>query len=319
MENINKKTILITGGAGFIGSQLAKKLTEGGYGIVIADRLKEGNSLKKTRLEKFLNPEKYKFYNLELNNSADLKKIFTENQFDVICHLAAKTNLEPDSEVYNKMNILGTIGVFEMAKEFKVPKVVFASSSMVYGDNIKLPFSESHATDHPLSIYAATRKFDEVLAYTYHYLCKIKMVGLRFFTTYGPWGRPETSISRFTDMIAKGETIEIHNFGKIKRDFSYVDDIVCGITAALEKDLSYELINLGSGQSVELAKIINLIEKNLGLKAKKKFVKMQPGDLEATWADITKAKELLGYHPATTIKQGIKKFVDWYREYHQFK
>ena len=144
------------------------------------------------------------------------------------------------------------------------------------------------------------------------------MVGLRFFTTYGPWGRPETSISRFTDMIAKGETIEIHNFGKIKRDFSYVDDIVCGITAALEKDLSYELINLGSGQSVELAKIINLIEKNLGLKAKKKFVKMQSGDLKATWADITKAKELLGYHPATTIEQGIKKFVEWYREYNRY-
>jgi len=314
------KKILITGGAGFIGSHLVKKLAKKNYQVIIVDRLGSGNiKLKKDRLEKFLDPSEYRFYDIDLSDSQKLRKVFKNNNFDAIFHLAAKTNLEFDSDVYNKINILGTMNIFEMAKEFKVPKIVFASSSMVYGDNIKLPFSESHATDHPLSLYAATKKFDEALAYTYHYLFKIKMVGLRFFTTYGPWGRPETSISRFTDMIAKGETIEIHNFGKIKRDFSYVDDIVCGITAALEKDLSYELINLGSGQSVELAKIINLIEKNLGLKAKKKFVKMQPGDLEATWADITKAKELLGYHPATTIKQGIKKFVDWYREYHQFK
>ena len=310
--------ILITGGAGFIGSHLAKKLIGSGWQVVIVDRTGTSNSrLKKDRLEKFLNPKDYQYYELELADVAALKKIFAENKFDAICHLAAKTNLEFDSELYNRANIMGTLAVFEMAKEFKVPKVIFASSSMVYGNNPDLPFRETHNTDRPLSLYAATKKADEVLAYTYHYLYGIKMVGLRFFTAYGPWSRLNMSINRFTENIINSQPITVHNAGKIKRDYVYIDDLVNGIVAALTKDLAYEIINLGSGQAVELNQVIGLIEARLGRQAEKKFVPMQPGDLAATWADITKAEKLLSFKPQISLEQGINKFIGWYKKYHK--
>jgi UDP-glucuronate 4-epimerase len=311
--------ILITGGAGFIGSHLAKKLIERGGAVAIIDAFDGNLGLKKDRLEKFLNPKDYKFYNLLLSDTAKLTAVFRENKFDVICHLAAKTNLEPDSELYNKMNILGAIDIFEMARIFNVPKIVFASSSMVYGNSDKLPFSETDSTDYPLSLYAATKKTDEILAYTYHHLYKIKMVGLRFFTTYGPWGRPDMSISRFTEQIIKGQPIAVHNFGKIKRDYIYIDDMINGIMSAIEKDLAFEIINLGSGRAVELNQIIGLIENELGVKAERKLVAMQAGDLEATWADISKAKNLLGFRPAVSLETGILKFINWYKEYNGIK
>jgi len=312
------KTILITGGAGFIGSHLAKKLIGSGWQVVIVDRLGEqASQFKKDRLEEFLNPADYIFYDREMTDLSELKKIFSRYQFDVICHLAAITNLEPDSEIYNKMNILGTINVFEAAKNFKVPKVVFASSSMVYGASAKQPFSEADSTDRPLSLYAATKKADEVLAYTYHYLYGIKMVGLRFFTAYGPWSRLNMSINRFTENIINSQPITVHNAGKIKRDYVYVDDLVNGIVAALTKDLAYEIINLGSGQAVELNQVIGLIEARLGRQAEKKFVPMQPGDLAATWADITKAEKLLSFKPQISLEQGINKFIGWYKKYHK--
>jgi len=312
------KTILITGGAGFIGSHLAKKLIGSGWQVVIVDRLGEqASQLKKDRLEKFLNPADYKFYNLKLSEAEKLKAVFKENQIDIICHLAAKTNLEPDSELYNRTNIMGTMAVFEMAKEFKTAKVVFASSSMVYGASAKQPFSEADSTDRPLSLYAATKKADEVLAYTYHYLYGIKMVGLRFFTAYGPWSRLNMSINRFTENIINSQPITVHNAGKIKRDYVYVDDLVNGIVAALTKDLAYEIINLGSGQAVELNQVIGLIEARLGRQAEKKFVPMQPGDLAATWADITKAEKLLSFKPQISLEQGINKFIGWYKKYHK--
>ena len=312
--------ILITGGAGFIGSHLAKKLIGSGWQVVIVDRLGEqASQLKKDRLEKFLNPADYIFYDREMTDLSELKKIFSRYQFDVICHLAAITNLEPDSEIYNKMNILGTINVFEAAKNFKVPKVVFASSSMVYGANPDLPFRERHNTDRPLSLYAATKKADETLAYTYHYLYGISAVGLRFFTTYGPWSRPDMSISRFTEKILADQPITVRENGQIKRDYIYIDDTVNGIVAALEKKLDYEIINLGSGRTIELNEIIGLVEKKLGLTAKKEFTAMQPGDLTTTWADITKAKKLLDWRPAISLEDGIAKFVDWYKDYNGIK
>jgi len=311
------KTILITGGAGFIGSHLAKKLIEKKYKVVIVDRLSNHNiELKKARLSQFLNPEDYIFYNLELSDTRGLIRIFKKYKFDVICHLAATTNLEFNLELYKKTNILGTMNIFELAKEFKTPKIVFASSSMIYGNN-KAPFKEIYNTDKPFSLYAVTKKFDELIAYTYHYLYKIQAVGLRFFTVYGPWCRPTTAIYQFVQKIIQGEPIEIRNFGKIKRDFAYIDDIINGIIAAIEKNFSYEIINLGSGKSIELNKIVGLIEKQLGINANKKYIAMQPGDLSKTQADIGKARKLLNYKPTIHIKEGIKRFVEWYKNYYK--
>ncbi|MFC1613107.1 GDP-mannose 4,6-dehydratase [Patescibacteria group bacterium] len=311
------KKILITGGAGFIGSHLAKKLSQIGYAPVITDRLSGNNiKLKQDRLNKFLNPDEYIFYNSELSDYKEIEKIFHSHKFDVICHFAAKTNLIFNPESYGKNNVESTTNIFELAKKFNVPKIVFATTGMVYGNNSKIPFNEKDNTDRPLSLYAATKKSNEILAYTYHYLYKIQMVGLRFFTTYGPWGRVDTSINKFTEKILKDEEIEIHTSGKIERDYTYIDDIIDGIIASIEKNFSYELINLGSGKSIELEKIINLIEHKLGKQAKKKYMPMYEGDLSATWADIEKAKKLLDYEPKISIEEGIEKFVDWYKGYY---
>lgn len=308
--------IIITGGAGFIGSHLTKQLLDLDYEVEIIDRLNEESSeIKKIRLKKILDNNLCKFHNLELSNTKELTNIFKQSKVDAICHLAAKTNLESNTELYNKTNILGTINIFELAKTLKIPKIVFASSSMVYGNNIKQPFCESDSTDHPLSIYAASKKSDEVLAYTYHRLYGIKMIGLRFFTTYGPWGRPDMAISKFTEQIVKNLPINIHNFGKIKKDFTYIDDTVAGIITSLKTDLDYEIINLGSGQSTEIEKIVCLIEKYLDKKAIKNYIPMIEGDLPETCADISKAEKLLSYNPKINIEKGIEKFVQWYKEY----
>lgn len=310
--------ILITGGGGFIGSHLAKKLIAAGHTIIIADRCDENSSqIKKDRLNIFLDPATYRFYNINITDTAGLTKVFLNNKFDVICHLAAKTNLESDSMLYNKTNILGTITIFEMAKKFKIPKVIFASTSMVYGGNTKLPFNENNNTDHPLSVYAAGKKSDEVLAYTYHHLYGIKMIGLRFFTTYGPWSRQEMSVNKFTEQILNKQFINLRNFGKIKKDFNYIDDTVHGLMAAIESDFDYELINIGSGQSVSLNNIVSLIEKALGKKAKIKYTPIIDGDLPKTCADIGKARNLLAYEPSVSLKKGIENFVQWYQKYYQ--
>ncbi|MFA4818132.1 MAG: NAD-dependent epimerase/dehydratase family protein [Parcubacteria group bacterium] len=314
------KKILITGGAGFIGSHLAKKLKKSGYEIVLIDRFTAHSAkLKRDRLKKLLHPGEYTFYEAELSDLNKVNKIFKNHKFDLICHLAAKTNLQFNSRLYNRTNTLGTINIFELAKDYDVPKVVFASSSMVYGNNDNRSFGETDNTDRPLSIYAASKKSAEILAYTYHSLHKIEMVGLRFFTTYGPWGRPETAISKFTEQIINNQPIVIQNFGKIKKDFTYIDDVINGITASIEKKFNYELINLGSGKSVELETIIDLIEKNLKIKAQKKYTAMQPGDQLETRANIEKAKKMLNYRPKITIEQGIKKYINWYKQYYSLK
>ncbi|MFH0854062.1 MAG: SDR family NAD(P)-dependent oxidoreductase [bacterium] len=310
------KKILITGGAGFIGAHLAKKLAKMNYNITIIDKLSGNNAaLKQERLNKFLDNREYTFYNLDLFDFNRIKKVFKRHRFDIICHFAAKTNLIFDPEYYEKNNIIGTLNIFELAKEFKTAKIIFASSSMVYGNNDKLPFCESDNTDCPLSLYAATKKSNEILAYTYHRLHGIQMVGLRFFTTYGPWGRLDMSIRKFTEQILRNEEIEMYNFGKIERDFNYIDDTINGIIAAIEKSFNYELFNIGSGKTASLEKIINLIEENLKIKARKKYIPMQPGDMPKTWADIRKAKKLLNYKPQISIEEGIKRFIVWNNEY----
>lgn len=310
------KKLLITGGAGFIGSHLVKKISAIGFEAVIADRLDTQNkTFKQDRLNRFLDKSDYEFHDIDLSDLENLEKIFKSHQFDAICHLAAKTSL--DNSLYNKGNYNGTNNIFELAKKYEVPKIVFASTAQVYGNSDKLPFSENDNTDRPLSLYAATKKNDEILAHAYHYLYKMQMIGLRFFTTYGPWSRTDMAVNKFTEKIIGQEPIQVHDQGRIKRDISYVDDIADGIISALSKDFGYEIFNLGSGKCIELNELIRIIESNVGIEAKKEYVPMKAGDLSATWADITKAERLLDYVPRVSMEEGINKFISWYRDYHK--
>jgi len=311
------KKILITGGAGFIGSHLAKNLIQQGNKISIIDRFNANNiALKKDRLNKFLDPKDYEFYEIDLADMSAMDKLLKKKKFDIICHLAAKTSL--DNTLYNPKNYYGTSNLFELAKINNIPKIVFASSSMVYGNNIKQPFNERDNTDKPLSLYAASKKYDELLAYVYHNLYRIQMVGIRFFTTYGPWGRPDMSISRFTEKILKNEQIELHNHGDNMRDYTYIDDVIDGIVKIINKEFEYEIFNMGSGTSTSLNEILKFIEIELNMIADKKYIDMQPGDLVSTWADLEKSRQLLDYNPMTTIEDGIKKYINWYKEYYQY-
>lgn len=312
MEHNNIKSILITGGAGFIGSHLVKRLYGSKNQIVIIDRLNSQNAkLKNDRLNKFLSPGQYTFYDAELSGLSRINSIFKKHRYDLVIHLAATTNLEFNPELYNRTNILGTVNIFELAKQYRVPKVIFASSSMVYGNRHTPPFKENDNTDHPLSLYAATKKFDEVLAHTYHHLHGMEMVGLRFFTTYGPWSRPDMAITQFVKRIINNEPVKVYDQGDIRRDFTYVDDIVDGIMAVIGQELKYEIINLGSGMAVSLKEVIRQIENITGKKADIEYTPKQPGDLEETLADISKAEKLLDYKPKYNIEKGLKKYIDW--------
>lgn len=314
------KTILVTGGAGFIGSHVSKKLMELGYEVVIVDNLNDyyDPRLKNDRLKIFLKDFQFDFFQIDISNKEALAKIFKKYRFDFICHLAAQTGVRyslVNPHAYEKSNILGTLNIFELAKDNAVKKVVFASSSSVYGGNKKLPFSESDSVDNPVSLYAATKKSNELMAYAYHNLYGIDMIGLRFFTVYGPWGRPDMAYYKFSDLICAGKPIDVYNNGKMKRDFTYIDDIVSGVISAIGSDLKFEIINLGNNQTVELEQMIDLVGENLNKNIKKNYLPLQPGDMIETWADINKAEKLLGYNPQTNIENGLKKFVNWYKEY----
>lgn len=319
------KTILVTGVAGFIGSQTADTLLKRGDKVIGVDNINDyyDPELKQKRLDHFFKDNKnFIFYKTDISNLEDMKKIFQENKIDKICHLAAQAGVRyslthPYS--YIQTNINGTTVLFELAREFNVKTVVYASSSSVYGDNTKQPFSEKDEVIHPISLYAATKKSNELLAYTYHHLFGINMTGLRFFTVYGPWGRPDMALFLFTDAILKNKPINVFNHGKMMRDFTFISDIVSGIIASLDKESSYEVINLGCGQKIELMRFIELIEQELGKTAKKNLMPIQPGDVPESLADISHAKEILGYEPKVNIKEGVKKFISWYKEYYNVK
>jgi len=318
----NKKTILITGGAGFIGSHLVKRLARLGFKIVVVDNLNNYYSpkLKQDRLKIFLKDCDFDFYKIDISDYRALKKIFVKYKFDVVCHLAAQAGVRyslVNPWVYERANVLGTLNLLELLKEQKRGKLVFASSSSVYGANKKLPFSERDQVDRPISLYAATKKSNELMAYAYHQLFGLPMVGLRFFTVYGPWGRPDMACFKFADLMRRGQVIEIYNFGQMARDFTYVDDIIDGLVAAIRKDFKFEIFNLGNNRPEKLNKLVALLEKNLGRVAKKRKLPLQAGDVTETWADISKAKKQLGYQPKISLEKGLKKFTDWYKDYYQ--
>jgi len=317
-----KQKILVTGGAGFIGSHLVKRLARLGFKIVVVDNLNNYYSpkLKQDRLKIFLKDCDFDFYKIDISDYRALKKIFVKYKFDVVCHLAAQAGVRyslVNPWVYERANVLGTLNLLELLKEQKRGKLVFASSSSVYGANKKLPFSERDQVDRPISLYAATKKSNELMAYAYHQLFGLPMVGLRFFTVYGPWGRPDMACFKFADLMRRGQVIEIYNFGQMARDFTYVDDIIDGLVAAIRKDFKFEIFNLGNNRPEKLNKLVALLEKNLGRVAKKRKLPLQAGDVTETWADISKAKKQLGYQPKISLEKGLKKFTDWYKDYYQ--
>lgn len=314
--------ILVTGGAGFIGSFVAKKLADRGDEVVIVDNLNAyyDPKLKKDRLGFLSSYDNIEINELDIANYKDLEKIFTKHSFDKICHLAAQAGVRyslENPQVYIDSNIVGTHNIFELARQFKVNDVVFASSSSVYGGNKKIPFSEEDKVDNPISLYAATKKSNELEAYTYHHLFGLNVFGLRFFTVYGPWGRPDMALFKFTKAISQDQPIDVYNQGKMRRDFTYIDDIVEGVVLSLDKVKDYEVINLGNHNPVELEEFISVIEEYVGKKANKNYMPLQPGDVIETYADTKKAKELLGWEPKTNINEGVKKFVEWYKSYYK--
>lgn len=315
--------ILITGGAGFIGSNLVKKLLEKKFNIVCIDNFDDyyDVKIKKRNIKPFLKEKNFHFYKVDICDYIELKEVFEKEKPKKVCHLAAKVGVRPsikDIWGYEKVNIGGIINLLELAKKYKVKNFIFTSSSTVYGQSKDLPFRESQNTDLPISPYAATKKAGELLIWNYHHLYNLNATILRLFMVYGPSGRPDMAPFLFTDSIFRGKTISKFGVGPSKRDYIYIDDLIDGLVAAIEKDLKFEIINLGGGHPISLNKLIKLIEKNLKRKAKIKKVKAQPGDMTVTWADISKAKKILGYQPRVSIEEGIKKFVSWYLENWRF-
>jgi UDP-glucuronate 4-epimerase len=316
-----KPTILVTGAAGFIGFHVAKYLLENDFEVIGIDNLNPyyDVSLKKARLGQLTPKQNFTFYHEDIKELDVLKNIFSNHKIERVCHLAAQAGVRYSMEdpfIYQESNIKGFLNLLEMARQYPVNNFVYASSSSVYGNNKKLPFSVEDNVDTPISLYAATKKSNELMAYTYNHLFNIPLTGLRFFTVYGPWGRPDMALFLFTRAILRGEPIHIYNFGKMKRDFTYIDDIVNGTISALNNPFKYEIFNLGNSEPVELMKLIKVIEEELGIKAEKQFLPLQPGDVPETYADIEKTKKMLGYDPKTPINSGVKKFIAWYREYH---
>jgi UDP-glucuronate 4-epimerase len=314
------KTILVTGSAGFIGFHLSKFLLEKDFQVIGFDNFNNyyGVQIKEDRnkiLEEFKN---FKLYRADLVDRGAVQKVFAENKIDQVCHLAAQAGVRyslEHPEVYIQSNLVGFFNLIDEAQKQKVENFVYASSSSVYGKNKKIPFSVKDPVDNPISLYAATKKSDELIAHVYSHLYDLPTTGLRFFTVYGPYGRPDMALFKFTKAILEDKPIEVYNFGKMQRDFTYIDDIVQGVYASLTKPFEYEIFNLGNHQPVELEHFISCVEKELGKKAEKNYLPLQPGDVPATYADIIETQEKLGWQPTTNIEEGIKKFIEWYRQY----
>jgi|SRR3989344_4912817 len=315
---------LVTGGAGFIGYHTAKFLLERNDNVVIVDNFNEyyDPSLKEARISNLKNYPNLEVIKADILDFEVMENIFKNHRFDKICHLAAQAGVRysiVNPFAYEKSNVLGTLNLLELCRKCNVKHFIFASSSSVYGNNENIPSSETDKADSQISFYAATKKSNEETAHVYHSLYGIHCTGLRIFTAYGPFGRPDMAIFLFTKQILNGEEIKIFNNGDMKRDFTYIDDIVSGIVSALDKSYPFEIFNLARGKQVLLKDFVDEIESNLGIKAKKAYLPLQPGDVKETFGDITKAMKMLNYNPKTTIKEGVKKFVDWYKEYNKLR
>ncbi|PIU01890.1 epimerase [bacterium (Candidatus Torokbacteria) CG09_land_8_20_14_0_10_42_11] len=308
--------ILITGSAGFIGSHLAEKLLNEKHEIIGLDNFDPfyDPKIKKENIAIALKNPRYAFIPGDIRDQKLLAKIFSKHHFDCVIHLAAKVGVIPSLSrpaEYFEINVQGALNILEKARSHKIKKIILASSSSVYGANLKIPFSEKDPTDRPLSPYAASKKAMEILAFTFHKLYKMDIAILRFFTVYGPRQRPDMAIHKFTRLISQGKIIPLYGQGKTERDYTYIDDIIQGIVNTIKYHRKFEIYNLGTDQPIDALRLARLLEKTLNKKAKIKKMPAQDGDLPRTWADITKAKKILRYHPQTEIEIGTKKFVEW--------
>lgn len=314
------KRILITGGAGFIGSHLVDRLLASGVEqITVIDDFNDfyDPEIKRANIRQHLADPRYQLAEIDIRDRAALESALDNKQFDCIVHLAARAGVRPSlsqPHLYNETNVTGTLNLLELARERGIKQFVFGSSSSVYGINAKVPFSEDDPIRQPISPYAATKGAGELLCHTYAHLYGVRCVCLRFFTVYGPRQRPDLAIHKFARLISDGKPIPVFGDGTTRRDYTYIDDIIDGVTAAISYDQSdYEVFNLGESRTVELRELIALLEKELDAHAVIDRQPSQPGDVPQTFADITKARKLLGYNPVTQIEDGLRKFVAWYR------
>lgn len=331
--------VLITGGAGFIGSALAQRLLDEGHHVHAIDNLNDYYevSLKQARLDRLTDREGFSFQAADIADRAAMARLFGGERFDIVVNMAAQAGVRYSLEnpaAYVDANLVGFGNILEGCRHGGVGHLVFASSSSVYGGNTKLPFSEDDPVDHPVSLYAATKKANELMAHSYAQLYGLPCTGLRFFTVYGPWGRPDMAFFKFTRMILAGEPIPVYNNGQLTRDFTYIDDIIEGMRRVLDKPAApgagfdpsrptpaeslapFRVLNIGNGNRVQLMDYIETLESCLGVKAAYRMLPMQDGDVMATHADVGRLEQLTGYHPATDIHTGLSRFCGWYRDYY---
>lgn len=316
--------IMLTGGAGFIGSHLAEELLRNRHDLTILDDFNDfyDPRLKRENIEILRKLGTFDLVEGDIRDSSLVDSLFAKRTFDRVVHLAARAGVRPsiqDPQLYIDTNVTGTLNLLEGARKARVPKFVFGSTSSVYGVNSKVPFSEDDAILRSISPYAATKLCAEQLCHNYHHLYGIEVVIPRFFTVYGPRQRPEMAIHKFARAISRGEPIEMYGDGSTRRDYTFVSDIVAGVMACIDRKLGYEIINLGESHTVELRYLISLIEQNMGKKAVIKQLPEQPGDVPITYANVSKARRLLGYEPNVKIETGIELFVKWYKERHGAK
>ncbi|MEL6459329.1 MAG: NAD-dependent epimerase [Cyanobacteria bacterium J06621_15] len=325
--------ILVTGVAGFIGYHLAERLIRDGEEVYGIDNLNDyyDVNLKKARLKQLEPNKNFKFQLLDLNNRQDILQLFQTQNFDCVVNLAAQAGVRYSLEnpfAYIDSNLVGFANILEACRQTQPQHLVFASSSSVYGASKKIPFSTEDNVDNPVSLYAATKKANELMAHSYSHLYSLPITGLRFFTVYGPWGRPDMAYFKFVRAIEQNQPINVFNHGKMQRDFTYIDDVVEGIVRVLNRppqpnntddnsNARYKIYNIGNNKPVELLAFIEVIEQAMGKQAQKNFLPMQPGDVPRTYADVDELMEDVGFRPTTTIEEGIEKFIRWYQDFYQ--
>ena len=321
MENHIKEKILVTGCAGFIGMHLSKALLKQGYDVIGVDNLNDyyDKRLKNDRLMILKKYDHFNFTKLDISSKKAIESVFKSHSIDKVVNLAAQAGVRYSLEnpnSYIDSNVLGFMNILECCRHYDIKGLVYASSSSVYGGNTEIPFSENHNVDKPTSIYAATKKSNELMARCYNNLFGLRSTGLRFFTVYGPWGRPDMAYYIFTKRISENKNIDVFNYGDMFRDFTFIDDIVYGINSAVKNNYDFEIFNLGNNRAEKITKMIKIIEDKLNIEARVSLKPMQLGDIKKTYADIKKAQLMLDYNPSKNLKSGLNDFIDWYSSYY---